>query len=551
MREFLKEDASMRKFLVKEKLGSGAFAEVYLAEDSSLNRQVAIKLIRDEFAEKDSLAISHARTLAALQRHENLVQIYSVGPAQLEGSLEGVKTVVEMEWINGDSLAKKLKGPKFTVSEGRKICEGLQKGMHHMHSNGIVHGDFHPGNVLVDGDCNAIVIDAANRHKVTAFRTTYSNSADLIHDDVASLKFCIRLVIQHMKLVPNDAFSLLDRIDSVETVSEIGSICEQSELWNEQTRQFVFGSVSKSVAKQAIQLLENSQPATLREFAIGCSTELADSITDDAAAPMNHKVDDKSMTSRIELFEQQSSALSSIAGVLAAWSSSDATDRIQLDLLRLLHSRASSLYMAGMFQQIWQSMRLYPVAIVFYSSCFAAYRNGRYGLLRRMLEMPSATTSNLLDEINISVVELEVAWNEILRSQRYTPVSDRIVAQLPSLIPAFSLSLESAANDFDELQMFLSLVLIDMAYPETIPSDEANSATRHCGLKGRFLWRFKERNSRSPYVEDNFLAAISRDGKAWGPLQAGFFRGAPDRAIEVVKYAKLVHNRFRQGYHIF
>lgn len=541
----------MRKFLVKEKLGSGAFAEVYLAEDSSLNRQVAIKLIRDEFAEQDSLAISHARTLAALQRHENLVQIFSVGTAQLEGGVEGVKTVVEMEWINGDSLAKRLKGPKFTVSEGRKICEGLQKGMHHMHSNGIVHGDFHPGNVLVDGDCNAIVIDAANRHKVTAFRTTYSNAADLVHDDLASLKFCIRLVIQHMKLAVSDAFALLEKIDSVESVSEIGSICHQSELWNEQTRQFVFGSVSQSVAKQAIQLLENSQPATLREYAIGCATELADSITDDATAPMNHRVDDVSMTSRIELFEQQSSALSTIAGVLAAWSTSDATDRIQLDLIRLLHSKASSLYMTGTFQRLWQSMRLYPVAIVFYSSCFAAYRNGRYGLLRRILEMPSTTRANLLDEINIGVVELESAWNEILRSQKYTPVSDRIVAQLPSLVPAFSLSLEIAADEFDELQTFLSFVLIDMAYPDIIQSDEASSATRSSGLKGRFLWRFKERNSRSPFIEDNVLAIIAQEGKSWGPLQAGFFCGTLDRAIEVVKYSKLVHNRLRQGYHIF
>lgn len=541
----------MKKLKVEEKLGSGAFAEVYLAHDTSLDRKVAIKIIREEYLENDSVAISHAKTLAALPRHQNVVQIYSVGPVELNGVVSGVKSVVEMEWINGDNLAKRLKGPRFSVPEGKKICAGLQCGIHHMHSHDIVHGDFHPGNVLVDGDFNAIVIDAANRHKATAFRTTYANIADLIRDDLASLQFSIRLVIQYTKLAPADAFMLMEKVGAAESVLEVGAICQNQENWSEPTRQFVSGNVSKSSATQIIQLLENSQYATLREVAISGAKELAEAMTDDDIAPMNCQVNDESLTSRIETFEHLSNELSSVIGVLAAWSPTDATDRIQLDVLRLLLSKATSLYMSGTFQRVWQTMRLYPVIILFYSACYAAFRNGRYGLLRRILESASPTGRFLLEEINIGVIDLESTWNEIIRSRRYTPVSDRIVSLIPSQIPAFSLSIETAVDDFDELQTFLSCVLIDQAFPDKLEPDEATSATRNCGLKGRFLWRFKERPTRSRAIEDDLLAAAARDGRNWAPLLSGFFGGKHDRAMEVFEYSKLVHNRLRQGYHIF
>lgn len=297
--------------------------------------------------------------------------------------------------------------------------------------------------------------------------------------------------------------------------------------------------------------MESSQYATLREVTISGAKRLAESITDDVIAPMNCQVNNEHLTSRIETFEHLSSELSSVVGVLAAWSPTDATDRIQLDVLRLLLSQATSLYTSGVYQRVWQTMRLYPVIILFYCACYAAFRNGKYSLLKRILESSSPSGSSLLEEVNIGVIDLESTWNEIIRSRRYTPVSDRIVSMIPSQIPAFALSIETAVDDFDALQTFLSCVLIDQAFPGKLDPNDATSATRSCGLKGRFLWRFKERPTRNREIEDSLLDAAAKEGKNWAPILAGFFGGKHDRAIEVFQYSKLVHNRLRQGYHIF
>ena len=88
--------------------------------------------------------------MTSLPRHPNIVQIYAVGTRELTGLISGSKTVIEMEWIDGDTLATLLKGPIFNTAQLKRICIGVCEGLRVMHENSVFHGDLHPGNIMVD-----------------------------------------------------------------------------------------------------------------------------------------------------------------------------------------------------------------------------------------------------------------------------------------------------------------------------------------------------------------------------------------------------------------
>ena len=265
---------------------------------------------------------------------------------------------------------------------------------------------------------------------------------------------------------------------------------------------------------------------------------------------MNSNIDRESLNARIEYFERVSTNAASMLGLIAAWGDSEIHERIELDSLRLLRAQLNAPYMKGVYKSDWGTMRKYPALIMFYACCFAAYRNGRFSFIRKLVDSPSEPRKSLLDEMNITTIELEVAWREIGKVERYTPVSDRIVSLLPGIVPSFALSDQITADDFDELQAFLSCVLIDQSYPGTLEKSEAEYASRDCGLKGRFLWRF-ERSFHTREIESFLLSQAKREGVHWGPIRNGFFGGNLERAIQVIEFSKAVHNRLRQAYRMY
>lgn len=542
--------ATERTLTIQHKLGSGLYAEVFLAKDEVLSRKVAVKIIRDDFAQQDSVAVSHARTLSRLQRHPNVVQVYSVGEVYLNGAIEGKFTVIEMEWIDGENLFTKMKGPKFTVPEGRRMCLGIASGILHMHTGEMAHGDLHPGNILVDGDSNPIVIDAANRHNVTAFRTSYADNADLFDQDLRSVKFCMRQVIMHAMFSSTSANELIELLEKAKSVHELVELCQFENNWTGKQMEAAVGTVSGRSAFAVIQLLENNQTPSLRDAALDSINRLVIDATDETVASMDSNVDGEALNARIEYFERVSADAASMLGLIAAWGNDDMHERIELDSFRLLRSQLNTPFLKGPYRKDWETMRQYPLLILFYSSCYAAYRNGRYSFLRHFLVSPAEHRRSLLDAMNVSTIDLEIAWRDIAKIERYTPVSDRIVNLLPGIVPSFALSNQTTADDFDELQVFLSCVLIDQIFPGNLEISKAENVSRNDGLKGRFLWRF-ERSSHTRDIENYLMSQAEREGVHWGPIRNGFFGGKLDRALQVIEFSKSVHNRLRQAYRIF
>jgi len=129
-----------------ERIGAGGFAEVYLARDLRLKRDVAIKVTRPEFALNDQMMIRfrrEAETIAAL-RHPHIMPIYDIGEAA------GLAYLV-MPFIRGESLKARLDRVKqLTPEQARGILLQAADALAAAHEAGVVHRDVKPDNIMLD-----------------------------------------------------------------------------------------------------------------------------------------------------------------------------------------------------------------------------------------------------------------------------------------------------------------------------------------------------------------------------------------------------------------
>jgi serine/threonine-protein kinase len=154
------------RYRIIRKLGAGGMADVYLAEDQELGRQVAIKILNDRHAVDDSFIERFRREAknAAGLSHPNIVSIYDRGEA--EGTY-----YIAMEYLDGRSLKELIvgRGPapiKLAIDYARQVLAAV--GFAHKH--GIVHRDIKPHNVLVGPE---------GRLKVTDFGIARSGASQM------------------------------------------------------------------------------------------------------------------------------------------------------------------------------------------------------------------------------------------------------------------------------------------------------------------------------------------------------------------------------------
>jgi serine/threonine protein kinase/ketosteroid isomerase-like protein len=141
-------------FEVTRQVGSGGMGAVYLGLDPELNRQVAIKVIREEVHDQEVLNrfFREARAAAAL-RHPNIITIYASGQHEHQ-------PYMVMEYVEGDSLAEIIRIRKtVALSDKLSYIEQLCAGLHFAHRAGIVHRDIKPANVMVDGEGMLRILD--------------------------------------------------------------------------------------------------------------------------------------------------------------------------------------------------------------------------------------------------------------------------------------------------------------------------------------------------------------------------------------------------------
>jgi serine/threonine protein kinase/Tfp pilus assembly protein PilF len=143
------------KYQIIEELGKGGMGRVYKALDTEVNEKVALKLIKPEVA-LDRETIERFRNelkLARKIRHKNVCQMFDLNTS--EGTY-----YITMEYVSGQDLKGLIRqsgrlAVETAVSIANQICDGLEEA----HGLGIVHRDLKPGNIMVDRDGQARIMD--------------------------------------------------------------------------------------------------------------------------------------------------------------------------------------------------------------------------------------------------------------------------------------------------------------------------------------------------------------------------------------------------------
>jgi serine/threonine-protein kinase len=141
-------------YKITAKLGQGGMGEVYRATDTKLDREVAIKVLPQSFAEdKERLARfeREAKTLATLN-HPNIAGIYG-----LEKSDQSQALVLEL--VEGEDLSERLRRGPLPVEETLEICKQIAEALEAAHEKGIIHRDLKPGNIKITEDGKVKVLD--------------------------------------------------------------------------------------------------------------------------------------------------------------------------------------------------------------------------------------------------------------------------------------------------------------------------------------------------------------------------------------------------------
>jgi eukaryotic-like serine/threonine-protein kinase len=137
-------------YLIEELIGAGGMGQVYRARDTRLDRDVAIKVLPDEFARDPDRATRFEReaTILASLNHPNIAHIHGIEET------DGVLALV-MEYVRGDTLV----GRRLTMEEALKVARQIAAALEAAHEKGIIHRDLKPANVMVTPNGLVKVLD--------------------------------------------------------------------------------------------------------------------------------------------------------------------------------------------------------------------------------------------------------------------------------------------------------------------------------------------------------------------------------------------------------
>jgi len=148
------KDLQIGHYKIVERIGVGGMGEVYLAEDTELNRQVALKFLPYETCQDEDCRARFIREAKAAAKliHPNIVTIHEV--SEFKG-----RPYFAMDYCEGQTLLELIKAQRLTIDQiidlAIHICEGLQEA----HEAGIIHRDIKPSNIILDAKGRPKLVD--------------------------------------------------------------------------------------------------------------------------------------------------------------------------------------------------------------------------------------------------------------------------------------------------------------------------------------------------------------------------------------------------------
>jgi serine/threonine protein kinase/tetratricopeptide (TPR) repeat protein len=154
MNKELPTGSALSHYRIASILGAGGMGQVYLADDTKLDRKVALKILpADVAANPDRMRrfVQEAKAAAALN-HPNIAHIYEIGES-------GGTNFIAMEYVDGETLRERIhRGQsdlKVLLRQLLEVAEGLGKA----HASGIVHRDLKPDNIMITREGHAMILD--------------------------------------------------------------------------------------------------------------------------------------------------------------------------------------------------------------------------------------------------------------------------------------------------------------------------------------------------------------------------------------------------------
>ena len=177
--------SQVARYRILQKIGAGGMGEVYLAEDASLGRKVAIKILPEHFtqqADRVRRFEQEARAASALN-HPNIITIYEIGQVS---SGAGALHFIATEFIEGSTLRERMNAQRMTLSEALDVAIQSASALQAAHTAGIAHRDIKPENIMLRPDGYAKVLDFGLA-KLTELNAAGGLTGDLAGDPGADV----------------------------------------------------------------------------------------------------------------------------------------------------------------------------------------------------------------------------------------------------------------------------------------------------------------------------------------------------------------------------
>src|SRR5216683_2594865 len=153
MKELL-PGTTLSHYRIVSKIGAGGMGEVYLAQDTKLDRKIALKILpADVASNRDRMDrfVREAKSAAALS-HPNIAQIFEIG--EHDGT-----HYIAMEFVEGVTLREKIHRERTELRKLLRYLQHVAEGLAKAHAAGIVHRDLKPDNIMVTRDGHAKILD--------------------------------------------------------------------------------------------------------------------------------------------------------------------------------------------------------------------------------------------------------------------------------------------------------------------------------------------------------------------------------------------------------
>jgi serine/threonine protein kinase len=148
------QGSRLRQYVIADKLGEGGMGVVWKAHDTTLDRDVALKILPAESAANEirrERFFREARAASALN-HPNIVTVYEINS-------EGDVDFIAMEFVEGETLSARLARGAMPIGAALDVARQMAGALARAHKAGIVHRDLKPGNVMINHDGLVKVLD--------------------------------------------------------------------------------------------------------------------------------------------------------------------------------------------------------------------------------------------------------------------------------------------------------------------------------------------------------------------------------------------------------